>query len=52
LSAQEKDAFRELMRLIKSEGPETVNKELIKQAMITYNKSDLGKKTNAKAAKA
>jgi hypothetical protein len=50
LSDQEKDAFRELMRLIKTEGPETVNKALVKQAMITYNKSTLGKKHNAAVA--
>jgi len=44
--------FKTLMEMIRKSGPDTVNKALIKRALDTYNKSDLGIKNNAKAMKA
>jgi hypothetical protein len=52
LSEKEKTDYRALMQLIKTDGPEAVNKRLIKQALDMYNKSALGMKSNAKAMKA
>ncbi len=52
LTETQEAQFRELMKQIKAQGPEAINKELIKQTMILYNKSDMGKKPKAKAGKA
>ena len=52
LSTAQVAGFKTLMEMIRKSGPDTVNKALIKRALDTYNKSDLGIKSNAKAMKA
>jgi hypothetical protein len=52
LSPEQVEGFRTLMAMIKKSGPDAVNKAIVKRALDTYNKSNLGIKANAKTAKA
>ena len=44
LTDAEEERFRDYMKQIKSKGPEDVSKEILKQTMTLYNKSEMGEK--------
>ena len=44
LTDAEEKRFRDYMKQIENKGPEDVSKEIMKQTMLLYNKSEMGDK--------